>query len=69
MFFVKHVIPWLQDAESPLSVRSEVCRALTKLLPSMGDLYGEHWGEILNALASAWVKTAELEENESGMDR
>jgi hypothetical protein len=69
IFFVKHVIPWLQNLENPLPVRSEVCRALAALLPPMGDIYGEHWGDMLTALASSWSNTTELEENESGMDR
>lgn len=66
IFFVKHVTPWLQDLESPLSVRAELARALTSLLPLISDIYGEHWGEILNALTSSWKKTTEIQENESG---
>jgi hypothetical protein len=69
IFFVKHVIPWLQDLELSLPLRSEICCALTALLPSMGDIYGEHWGDMLTVLASSWSNTTELEENESGMDR
>jgi len=69
IFFVKHVIPWLQDTNGTTPLQAEVCRALTILLPLMGDIYGEHWGELLNALAASWSATEELEENESGMDR
>ncbi|KAF2640158.1 RING zinc finger protein-like protein [Massarina eburnea CBS 473.64] len=68
IFFVKHVIPWLQDSENIVPIRAEVCRALTVLIPIMGDMYGEHWGQILTALAGIWSATQELEENESGMD-
>lgn len=35
----------------------------------MGDIYGEHWGSILSALAVSWGKTTELEENEHEVDR
>lgn len=69
IFFVKHVVSWLQDTNTSLPIRAEVCRALTSLLPLMSDIYGEHWGDILNALANSWKNTNELEENESGMDR
>ena len=69
IFFVKHVTSWMQDLNSPLPIRAEIVRALTSLLPLMSDIYGEHWGEIMNALASSWKKTTEIEENESGRDR
>ncbi|KAF2195646.1 hypothetical protein K469DRAFT_616389 [Zopfia rhizophila CBS 207.26] len=68
IFFVKHIVPWLEDRCAPLFVRAEVCRVLTVLLPLMSDIYGEHWENILSLLAQGWVKTNELEENESGMD-
>jgi hypothetical protein len=69
IFFVKHVIPWIQDFNSTAPIRAEVCRALTVLLPLMSDIYGEHWGELLTALASIWSTTQELEENDSSMKR
>ncbi|KAF2124162.1 RING zinc finger protein-like protein [Dothidotthia symphoricarpi CBS 119687] len=69
IFFVKHVIPWLQDGSVTGSVKGEVCRALTVLLPLMSDLYGEHWGEILNALAAAWESNKSIDEGqEAGID-
>ncbi|KAF1963832.1 hypothetical protein CC80DRAFT_398192 [Byssothecium circinans] len=68
IFFVKHVIAWLEDTSSGIPVRAEVCRALTVLLLIMADMYGEHWGQILTSLAASWSATQELEENESGMD-
>ena len=64
VFFVKHVVPWLDAAHGSVEVRAEVCRALTSLLPLMSDLYGEHWGDILNALSTAWSNTSELQETE-----
>ena len=69
VFFVKHVIPWLQEGGSPLPIRAEVSRTLSTLLPLMGDIYGEHWGQILTELASSWSATEELKENEYGIDR
>ncbi|KAF2625661.1 hypothetical protein BU25DRAFT_412319 [Macroventuria anomochaeta] len=64
VFFVKHVVPWLDTAHGSVEIRAEVCRALTSLLPLMSDLYGEHWGEILNALSTAWSSTTELQGTE-----
>lgn len=68
VFFVKHVVPWLQDDEAPRNVKAELCRAMMTLLPLMSDMYGEHWVDILRALAATWKETKELEENESGYD-
>ena len=69
IFFIKHVVPWIQDIDTPLPIRAEVCRALTSLLPLIGDLYGEHWGDILHALANSWQNTTALEEFESPSER
>ncbi|ORY15960.1 RING zinc finger protein-like protein [Clohesyomyces aquaticus] len=68
IFFVKHVLPYLQDLDMQLPIRAELCRALSTLLPLMSDIYGEHWSDILNTLAASWTKTSELEENESRSD-
>ncbi|KAF1925875.1 uncharacterized protein M421DRAFT_7637 [Didymella exigua CBS 183.55] len=65
VFFVKHVVPWLDPAHGSVEIRAEVCRALTALLPLMSDMYGEHWGDILNALSSAWSGTTELQSTEA----
>jgi hypothetical protein len=69
VFFIKHLVPWLDSSEVALPIRAEVCRALTALLPIMSDIYGEHWGGILNALAVVWGTTSELGESESAVDR
>ena len=66
--FVKHVAPWLQQDELALSVKAELCRALTVLLPLMSDTYSGDWSTILNALAGIWSSAKELEANESGID-
>jgi hypothetical protein len=68
VFFVKHVVPWLQEEGVAQSIKAELCRALMVLLPLMSDMYGEHWGDILNSLAATWSAIQELEANESGMD-
>ncbi|KAF2023630.1 RING zinc finger protein-like protein [Setomelanomma holmii] len=68
VFFVKHVVPWLQASHVSKPTKAELCRALTILIPTMGDMYGEHWADILQALAAAWSSTQELEEGDSGQD-
>lgn len=65
VFFVKHTVPWLDEAHGSVEIRAEVCRALTSLLPLMSDLYGEHWGDILSALSTAWSSTSELQSTEA----
>lgn len=65
IFFVKHVVPWLNPAHVPVEICAEVCRALTSLLPLMSDLYGEHWADILNALSTAWTRTIELQNTDA----
>jgi hypothetical protein len=69
IFFVKHVVPWLHNSDVTLPIRAEVCRSFSLLLSLMGDIYGEHWGDIINALAKSWKATTELREDASGTDR
>ena len=69
VFFVKHVVPWLQADDVARPVKAELCRALIILLPLMSDMYGEHWTDILSSLAAGWAATKNFEEHESWMDR
>lgn len=64
VFFVKHIVPWLDAARGSVEIRAEVCRALTSLLPLMSDMYGEHWADIMNALSTTWSSTSELQGTE-----
>ncbi|KAH7064472.1 hypothetical protein BKA63DRAFT_174041 [Paraphoma chrysanthemicola] len=68
VFFVKHVVPWLQTPGTTKAIKAELSRALTTLLPMMGDMYGDHWANILNSLAAAWSITQELDDSKSGAD-
>ncbi|KAJ9649033.1 hypothetical protein H2199_000946 [Coniosporium tulheliwenetii] len=54
VFFVKHVIPWLQDDETTDSIQAEVCRALVVLLPLMKDIYGPYWADLLGWCTTVW---------------
>ncbi|CBX95893.1 similar to RING zinc finger protein [Plenodomus lingam JN3] len=68
VFFVKHVIPWLQTDMVARPVKAELCRTLGVLIPFMSDMYGDHWADILKSLASAWAATQNFEEHETWMD-
>ena len=67
--FVKHVVPWLQNSDIPLSIRAEISRTLICLLPLMSDIYDSLWATILESLAEAWSKPKELafENGENGI--
>lgn len=56
VFFVKHVIPWLQDDETTDSIQAEVCRALVVLLPLMKDIYGPYWADLLGWCTAVWTE-------------
>ncbi|PNS20724.1 hypothetical protein CAC42_2969 [Sphaceloma murrayae] len=51
VMLVKHLIPWLVDGVLPAYVRGEVATSIRLLLPSMQDVYGEHWTDLLHAIA------------------
>jgi hypothetical protein len=68
LLFINHVVPWLHEKQVVQPIKAELCRSLAVLLPIISDRYGDHWGNILNALAAIWSATTELETNESGMD-
>lgn len=62
IFFVKHVIPWLQLQETPVSlpIQSETCQVLSAVLSYMNDIYGSHWTDILAYLTGLWSGTTSL---------
>ncbi|KAH7392198.1 hypothetical protein DE146DRAFT_661887 [Phaeosphaeria sp. MPI-PUGE-AT-0046c] len=62
VFFVKHVVPWLEMTELARPIKAELCRALIVLLPSMSDMYGDHWSSILSSLAASWAAIAKLDD-------
>lgn len=54
IFCIKHLLPWLGDADVSTQVQSETYKALAVLLPGMADIYGEHWSEVLSAITKTW---------------
>lgn len=69
VFFIKHVLTWLEDVKQPAPLRAELCRAFSILLPFMSDLYGEHWEAILRSMATSWSATEELREDEDTFNK
>jgi hypothetical protein len=53
VLFVKHIIPWI-SAEAPASIRAETYKTIGHLLPSMADMYGEHWDQIVKSSLDLW---------------
>jgi len=56
IFFVKHIIPWLGLGEKEIPLQTECCKALSVLLPSMKDVYGDHWTSVFEALILIWSR-------------
>ncbi|KAF2730124.1 RING zinc finger protein-like protein [Polyplosphaeria fusca] len=63
IFFVKHIIVWLENPEVALPIRAEACRVLAALLPLIHDIYGDHWESILTSLAASWATSGDLHDN------
>jgi len=54
IFLTQHIVPWITNNDmSPLLV-AEVCKLLTSILPSIIDVYGAFWNQILVGLCSNW---------------
>ncbi|CAD0053196.1 unnamed protein product [Aureobasidium pullulans] len=54
IFFMKHVLPWLDDDDVVTPIKAETCKALLFVLPGVSDIYGEHWSQILAFLTHTW---------------
>ncbi|KAF2753817.1 hypothetical protein EJ05DRAFT_514744 [Pseudovirgaria hyperparasitica] len=61
IFLIKHILPWLQDDKLPVLLQSEICRALSALLPAMKDMYGSHWTETLAYITGCWSKVEQID--------
>lgn len=54
VFLMKHILPWLQVPEMSREIKSQVCVCLSLFLESIGDIYGEHWSEMLDVITEVW---------------
>lgn len=55
VFLMKHIMPWLQVSEISRETKSQICICLSLFLGSIGDIYGEHWSEMLDAITEVWT--------------
>lgn len=61
VFLVKHIISWISE-DTTLPFKAEIFKVLVHLLPSVSDMYGEHWAQMLEALVKLWHDSALLNE-------
>lgn len=52
VFFMKHLLQWFESEAASDAIKAEACKSLTSILPSIGDLYGEHWIGMLSIVES-----------------
>ena len=58
VFLVKHLVQCLQtDAKLRLGLQVEIIKTLTIVFPSLEEIYGSHWEEILDTLSRLWKET------------
>lgn len=55
VLFVKHILEWCKGDSTSISTQAECCKALTKILPSVQDVYGSHWSETVTCLTNTWL--------------
>ncbi|CAM1503221.1 Fc.00g079970.m01.CDS01 [Cosmosporella sp. VM-42] len=55
VFAVRQITSWLEEPEDlPAALCAEVCRALTRLLPCMKDVFGSYWEKTIEFCISLW---------------
>ncbi|EEU41435.1 uncharacterized protein NECHADRAFT_46064 [Fusarium vanettenii 77-13-4] len=64
VFAVRQITSWLDEPEdlSP-ALCAEICRALSKLMPCMKDVYGSYWEKTIEFCISLWNRAHEFELN------
>lgn len=60
VFFMRHVLPWLQIASSA-KIQAETLNTLLHIVPNIIDLYGDHWSQMLAAIARCWSDAPKLD--------
>lgn len=54
VLLVKHITPWLANGKAQPDIAAQVAITFQTLLPCIHDIYGEHWSDILDAMAKSW---------------
>lgn len=57
VFAVKQIRSWFEEGPEALGsvLATESCRALQRLLPCIGEVYGPHWDEAIDFCLSLWA--------------
>lgn len=54
VFLVKNLVQVLQSSSDSTSVKTEIFKALSAVLKHISEVYGSHWGEVMQALIDTW---------------
>lgn len=54
IFSMKHIIPWIDSASIP--TKAALSQYLSLILPSLEDIYGDHWTQILHFITHTWAE-------------
>ncbi|KAK4903385.1 hypothetical protein LTR27_000316 [Elasticomyces elasticus] len=56
IFLVKRLVPAMSASQMPI-MTVEIAKVLSLLLPSMQDMYGDHWSQSLSFIIKSWMST------------
>ncbi|TEA14345.1 E3 ubiquitin-protein ligase listerin [Colletotrichum sidae] len=60
VFAVRQITSWLEDTINLTpALSTEICRALQRLLPSIKDVYGQHWEKTIEFSTALWAKASD----------
>ncbi|GAM85717.1 hypothetical protein ANO11243_037250 [Dothideomycetidae sp. 11243] len=68
VFFMKHILDWIVEPEIPSLIKSEVCHSLRYVLPLIGDIYGKHFGVILQTVTKIWQESRFVDQRTGRVD-
>ena len=63
VFLVKSLVQLLQSQDTPYALISESLKLLSSVLPSICEIYGEHWEEVLQFLNQLWRRDNDLDDD------
>ncbi|GKZ19947.1 hypothetical protein AbraCBS73388_005061 [Aspergillus brasiliensis] len=62
VFLIKHLIQCLQSEDASLSIKAEIFQVLAVMLPNLQEIYGSHWEDCMDILATTWQETGGSDE-------
>lgn len=60
VFAVRQMTSWLETPKTGWRLETEVCKALTRLFPNVGSVYGPYWEQAINYCIRLWQGMDEL---------